>query len=95
MVMHMSSYEPSSEELESIPGIGKKIAQDLRSLGCHSVKDLEGADPVNLYDRLCKSNGMKIDPCVLYTFKCAVYYANGGREPGLLKWWNWKNKNKF
>lgn len=88
----MSSYEPSPEDLESVPGVGKKIAKDLHDIGCHSVKDLEGADPVDLYDRVCTMQGTKIDPCLLYTFKCATYYAKGGRDPELLKWWNWKNK---
>jgi len=29
---------------------------------------------------------------VLYTFRCAVYYAsNSNHDPEKLKWWNWKN----
>ncbi|NJM89920.1 MAG: hypothetical protein HC847_25010 [Hydrococcus sp. RU_2_2] len=37
--------------------------------------------------------GQHIDRCVLYVFRCAVYYAsNSVREPELLKWWNWKDK---
>ncbi len=88
----MSSYEPSREELESIPGIGKKLALELRSLGCHCVGDLKDKDPEKLYDRLNELKGTRVDPCVLYTFRCATYYAKGGREPELLKWWNWKGK---
>ncbi len=88
----MSSYEPSSEELESIPGIGKSLAKDLRRLGCSCVCDLKDKDPEKLYERLNELAGRKNDPCVLYAFRCATYYAKGGREPELLKWWNWKNK---
>ena len=29
------------------------------------------------------------DRCLLYTFRCAVYYAEGGRAKEKLKWWNW------
>ncbi|NMB56563.1 pathogenicity locus, partial [Candidatus Beckwithbacteria bacterium] len=31
------------------------------------------------------------DRCLLYVFRCAVYYAKGGRDPEKLKWWNWKD----
>ncbi len=88
----MSSYEPSREELESIPGIGKNLAGHLRSLGCNCVCDLEDKDPEKLYEQLNQLHGKKTDPCVLYAFRCATYYAKGGREPELLKWWNWKNR---
>jgi len=27
---------------------------------------------------------------LLYVFRCAVYFADGGRSPEELKWWNWK-----
>jgi hypothetical protein len=41
---------------------------------------------------LIKTKGKHIDRCVLYTFRCAVYYAsNRNHTPSKLKWWNWKN----
>jgi hypothetical protein len=34
-----------------------------------------------------------VDRCVLYVFRCAVYYANNKtHDPELLKWWNWKDR---
>jgi hypothetical protein len=34
-----------------------------------------------------------MDRCVLYAFRCAVYYASHDvRDPKLLKWWNWKDR---
>jgi hypothetical protein len=30
------------------------------------------------------------DKCLLYEFRCAVYFAEGGRDQEKLKWWNWK-----
>jgi hypothetical protein len=36
---------------------------------------------------------MRQDPCVLYAFRCAVYYARTPRpRTELLKWWNWKDR---
>lgn len=87
----MSSYEPA-DDLESIPGIGKNLAKHLKSVGCGCVRDLKDKDPERLYEQLNELSGHRTDPCVLYAFRCATYYANGGRDPELLKWWSWKNK---
>ena len=35
--------------------------------------------------------GVIQDRCLLYTFRCAVYYAEGGRDKKKLLWWNWKD----
>jgi nucleotidyltransferase/DNA polymerase involved in DNA repair len=80
-------------ELQQIPGVGKSIAQDLNNIGIHSIQDLQGGDPEALYQQLCVYQEQKVDRCMLYVFRCAVYYASTqDHEPELLKWWNWKNK---
>jgi len=79
------------DDLETIPGIGKSLAQDLRDIGINSVAELKGQSPQDVYDRSNDHVGVRQDPCVLYAFRCAVYFAEGGREPEKLKWWNWKN----
>ncbi len=80
------------DELQTIPGIGPAMAGDLRSLGVKKVADLKKADPQRLYDRLCEKTGATQDRCVLYVFRCAVYYASRPvHEPEKLKWWNWKD----
>ncbi len=81
----------SRSPLEEIPGVGPKTASDLYDLGIRSVDDLAGRDPEELYDRLTALRGRDIDRCVLYVFRCAVYYAEDGRDPQKLKWWNWKD----
>lgn len=85
--------DKKSQLLESIPGIGRSMARDLRDLGIYQVSDLLRKDPSQLYDDLCKLRGNVQDRCVLYVFKCAVYYAEQDHpDPELLKWWNWKDK---
>ncbi len=80
-------------DLKQIPGVGKKIAEDLWNLGYRSVQDLEDQDPEELYIKLCARKGMHVDRCMLYVFRCAVYYAsNKKHDPELLKWWNWKDE---
>ena len=82
----------SRNGLQSIPGVGPRIEQVLTDLGYGVVGDLVGQDPETMYDRLCRQRGQHIDRCVLYVFRCAVYYAeNDVHDPALLKWWNWKN----
>lgn len=79
--------------LEKIPGVGPNITRDLVDLGFHVVSDLERADPEEMYRDLCELRGTHIDRCVLYVFRCAVYYATTPNpEPQLLKWWNWKGE---
>jgi hypothetical protein len=77
-------------ELQVIPGIGPSLARDLVDLGIRRVSDLKGRNPGALNAKLEKLRGVRMDPCVLYTFRCAVYYASNTRhKPSLLKWWNW------
>ena len=79
--------------LQVIPGIGPSLAQDLLSLGFRQVADLRHAKPQQMFDRLCTLTKSSQDPCVLYTFRCAVYYAGHDQhDPELLKWWNWKDR---
>jgi nucleotidyltransferase/DNA polymerase involved in DNA repair len=81
------------DELQALPAVGPSIAADLRRLGVKSVRDLARRDPERLYARLCGITGARQDPCVLYTFRCAVYAARTTRpEPELLKWWKWKDR---
>jgi hypothetical protein len=81
------------DPLQVIPGIGPSLAADLRLLGYRAVSDLKGADPEAMYQRLCRLTNARQDPCVLYVFRCAVYYASRTRhQPELLKWWNWKSR---
>ena len=81
--------------LTVIPGVGKSIATDLWNIGIRNVEDLIEKDPEVLYDRSNTLAGVVQDQCLLYVFRCAVYYAEtpeSGREPELLKWWNWKDR---
>ncbi len=84
----------SLKNLQSIPGVGKSIAVDLYTIGIRQVSDLKGANPDELYTMSNAFVGSVQDRCLLYTFRCAVYYAETPpelQEPEKLKWWNWKD----
>ncbi len=80
-------------DLQRIPGIGPSLARDLYGLGIREVAELRGRNPEALYEELCEKTGQRQDRCVLYTFRCAVYYASeSSHDPALLQWWNWKDQ---
>lgn len=83
------------KDLVQIPGIGKSLATDLWNIGITKVADLKGKDPELLYDLSNRFAGAVQDRCVLYAFRCAVYYAGTPteqQEPEKLKWWNWTDE---
>lgn len=80
-------------ELEEIPGVGPAIARVLHTLGIHSQQELSTQDPELLYRRYEEHTGKHVDRCLLYTFRCAVYYCTtADPDAELLKWWNWKER---
>ena len=90
----MSKGVGAMGELRQIPGVGKQTEQDLIAIGYATIDSLRGADPEAMYEQECIRQGAKVDRCVLYVYRCAVYYANTvpeERDPALLKWWNWKD----
>lgn len=82
---------PTPDELQTIPGIGPNLSRDLTDLGYRRVADLADQDPEAMYRLLCETRGAHVDRCVLYAFRCAVYFAsNESHDRELLKWWRWK-----
>jgi len=91
-VMSPVSHSAALRALQTIPGVGPSLAQDLVNLGISRVAQLRKKNPERLYRRLERQVGTHVDRCVLYVFRCAVYYAETPKpEPDLLKWWNWKD----
>ena len=89
--MHTKKKE-SLKDLQRIPGVGISLSEDLWNIGITCVEDLKGQNPERLYKDICLFQKAQVDRCVLYVFRCAVYFAE---EPNpkqeLLKWWNWKD----
>lgn len=84
----------SASSLQAIPGIGKSIARGLLDIGIDRPSCFKGKDPEALYRKLERVRGRHIDRCMLYVFRCAVYYVeHKAHDPELLKWWNWSDEN--
>lgn len=86
------SRNPLLKDLQQAPGIGPNLAQDLLDLGVRTIDELARREPQGLYEELCALRGERIDRCVLYAFRCAVYWAGAEQpEAELCKWWSWKD----
>ncbi|MBT3827591.1 pathogenicity locus [bacterium] len=89
----MTQAQKPWKQLQVIPGVGPSIAHDLWLLGIKEVSDLRGHDAEELYERSCAIQGVRIDRCLLYVYRCAIYFAsNDQHDSQLLKWWNWSDR---
>jgi hypothetical protein len=79
----------TAQSLEQIPNIGQSVADDLRSIGIKTPRDLIGRNPQQLYDRLCRRT--RQDPCVLDTFTSAVRFMEGAPAR---PWWHYTPERK-
>jgi hypothetical protein len=77
--------------LQTIPNVGPAMAGDLLRLGIGCPAELVGQDPEDLYERLCRLDSTRHDPCVRDVFAAAVAYAEGGpAQP----WWVYSRQRK-
>jgi hypothetical protein len=77
--------------LEDIPNVGPAVGGGLRQLGITMPSELQGRDPYEMYDDLCRNTGQRHDPCLLDTFIAAVRYMEGGpKKP----WWKFTAERK-
>lgn len=78
-------------ELEDLPNVGPATAADLRRLGITRPSQLAGADPLQLYTRLCEATGARQDPCVLDVFISVVRFMEGAPAR---PWWAYTAERK-
>lgn len=81
-----------STDLLKIPGVGSNMKQHLVNIGYYFVEDLVGKDPENIYNEDCTFQKKRVDRCVLYVYRLAVYFANTPNpDTDKLQWWKWKD----
>jgi len=82
-------------QLKDLDGIGKAMLADFAVLNIATVNQLAGADPDELYERLCRVTGQRHDICCLDVFRCAVAQARDPQLPaGQRNWWWWSRRRK-
>ncbi len=74
-----------------LPNIGPASARDFVLLGFTQPGQLEGADPLQLYETLCRITGSRQDPCVLDVFMSVTDFLDG-HPPR--PWWHYTDERK-
>lgn len=67
-----------STQLQQLPNIGPAAADDLMRLGITGQDDLVGRDATELYETLCRIDGVRHDPVLLDVLTAVIAYAEGG-----------------
>ncbi|MBI5874152.1 MAG: TfoX/Sxy family DNA transformation protein [Candidatus Omnitrophica bacterium] len=60
------------KKLQTLRNIGSITAERLYSIGIKTPQQMKQSDPEELYEKLKKRCGGKLDRCVLYQFRGAV-----------------------
>ncbi len=84
-------YSASVARLEDLPNVGVAVARDLRAVGITTPEALRGADPTQLYERICVQQGVQVDLCLLDVLMSVVAFVHGApRTP----WWFYTPERK-
>ena len=82
--------DQSIKELMTIPSVGKSIANKLYDIGIKKISDLKNKDPEEIYFKCCAHDNKQHCRCLLYTYKCAIYFASTKNpDPEKLRWNAW------
>ena len=76
---------------QQIKNVGPALEEDFRRLKLKKPHDLIGKDPLKLYRKICKVDGVFHDPCVLDCYISAVEFMNG-KPPK--EWWSYTQSRK-
>lgn len=85
-----------ARRLEDLISVGPAMHRAFQRLRISSVAQLARRDPHRLYEKLCRLEGQRIDPCCLDTFLAAVAQARNPRLPAeQCHWWYWSRQRKL
>ena len=89
------SGEKDMLKVTDLPGIGPRIGKYMNDMGYYRIEDLKGADAEEMYIRHNIMRGFEDDPCFLYVFRMAIYFAEHDvTDPDQLHWWNWRKEGE-
>jgi Pathogenicity locus len=80
--------------ITKIPGIGKIFAKDFTRIGLHFVEDFETKVAEEVFECLKEANQKEnhsTSKNYLFVIRMVIYFAQGGRDRGKLKWNFWSH----
>jgi hypothetical protein len=96
--MPLSSRSPAitpNRRLEDLISVGPAMLRDFELLKIPSVAELARANPRQMYQKLCRLTGQRLDICVQDVFSAAVAQARNPLLPAeQCVWWYWSRKRK-
>lgn len=87
----MTNKANARSGLRALMNVGPAVERDLVQLGIHSVRELAAAEAGELFQRLERRCGKRVDPCMYDTFVAIIHEARTGeRTP----WFAWTAQRK-
>lgn len=84
MLMPNQTNQNLPETLEQLPGIGKRLMEDLRALGILTPTMLSKFEPLVVYRRIENLSTYQHDPCIFYTLLSFDHFFKTGEAKA---WW--------
>lgn len=85
----------TERRLGDLVSVGPATLEDFDRLGIGSVDDLARQDARELYERLGRLLGVRLDVCCLDVFECAIAQARDTDLPAERRnWWWWSRRRK-
>ena len=78
-------------DFRQIINIGPAIADHLKQAGLNKPTDLIGKKPLPIWEKMCRSHGKFLDPCLLDCIISAVDYMDGNPPK---PWWDYTKVRK-
>jgi hypothetical protein len=78
-------------DFQQIVNIGSATAEAFQRLGLAEPQQLIEQDPFELYEKMCRLDGVRHDPCVLDVFMATIDYMNGNPPH---PWWHYTAERK-
>jgi Pathogenicity locus len=77
--------------LRSLMNVGPAMERDLIGLGIRSIRELSTAEAGELFQRLERQCGRRVDPCVYDTLRAVIHEARTGEKT---PWFAWTQERK-
>jgi hypothetical protein len=79
------------KKLTDLPNIGKRCAEDPRTVGIHAPSQLVGSFTYELYEALCAKAPKRHYPCMIDVFLSVAYFMRGEAPQA---WWGFTPERK-
>jgi hypothetical protein len=87
----MTTESKARSGLRALMNVGPAVERDLAQLGIRQVQQLAAAEPGDLFQRLERQCGRRVDPCMYDTFVAIIHEAKTGEKT---PWFAWTAERK-